>query len=60
MEVIIKENYVEMSQSAARIVADLVKSKPDCVLGLCAGATPIGVYRELIKNAQRRARFFSR
>jgi len=49
VEVIIKENYVEMSQSAARIVADLVKSKPDCVLGFCAGATPIGVYRELIK-----------
>jgi glucosamine-6-phosphate deaminase len=49
VEVIIKENYEEMSQSAAEIIADLVKSKPDCVLGFCAGATPIGTYRELIR-----------
>lgn len=49
MKVIIKENYEEMSQQAAQIIAELVKSKPDCVLGFSAGATPMGTYKELIR-----------
>jgi glucosamine-6-phosphate deaminase len=49
MEVIVKENYEEMSQQAAKIIAELVRSKPDCVLGFSAGATPIGAYKELIR-----------
>lgn len=49
MDIIIKENYETMSDYAAEKIADLVKSKPDCVLGLATGATPIGAYRKLIK-----------
>jgi len=49
MNVIVKENYNEMSQQAAQIIADLVKSKPDCVLGFSAGVTPIGTYKELTR-----------
>ena len=47
MEVIIKETYEDMSRQAAEIIADLVKSKPNCVLGLATGSTPVGTYKEL-------------
>lgn len=49
MNVIIKENYEQMSKRAAEIIAGYVKAKPDCVLGLATGSTPIGTYQELIK-----------
>jgi glucosamine-6-phosphate deaminase len=49
MNIIIRENYDEMSKYAARIIAGLVRSKPDCVLGLATGSTPIGTYKELIR-----------
>lgn len=49
MDIIIKDNYEELSSYAAEKIASLVKSKPDCVLGLATGATPIGTYRKLIK-----------
>ena len=49
MEVIIKRDYDEMSKEAAQIVASVVRRKPDCVLGLATGSTPIGLYKELIR-----------
>lgn len=49
MEIIIRQNYAEMSKCAANIIATLVKEKPDCVLGLATGVTPVGTYRELIR-----------
>lgn len=49
MEIIIKDNYLEMSKCVAQKIEALVKSKPDCVLGLATGGTPIGTYQELIK-----------
>lgn len=49
MLVIVKENYDEMSKEAAKIVAELVRKKPDCVLGLATGSTPLGLYKELIR-----------
>ncbi|NLP14397.1 MAG: glucosamine-6-phosphate deaminase [Clostridium sp.] len=49
MNIIIKENYDEMSRHAAEIIADFVKNKPDCVLGLATGSTPIGTYKELVR-----------
>lgn len=49
MDIIIKENYDAMSKYAAEIIGRLVKSKPNCVLGLATGSTPIGTYKELIK-----------
>ncbi|MBO5648609.1 MAG: glucosamine-6-phosphate deaminase [Clostridia bacterium] len=48
MKIIVCENYQEMSSRAAEIIADLVKAKPSCVLGLATGSTPVGMYRELI------------
>jgi glucosamine-6-phosphate deaminase len=49
MDIIIRENYEQMSKYAAEIIAGYVKAKPDCVLGLATGSTPIGTYRELIR-----------
>ncbi len=49
MEVVICADYAEMSAAAAKVVADLVRAKPDAVLGLATGSTPIGLYKELIR-----------
>jgi glucosamine-6-phosphate deaminase len=49
MEVIIEPTYEEMSRAAAREVAKLLNSKPNAVLGLATGSTPLGVYRELVQ-----------
>ena len=48
MKIIVCENYNEMSREGANIIADLLKSKPDCVLGLATGSTPVGMYKDLI------------
>lgn len=49
MDVLIRSNYEEMSICAARIIAALVREKPNAVLGLATGSTPIGTYRELVR-----------
>lgn len=49
MQVIIKENYEEMSREAAEIIRDAIHLKPNLVLGLATGSTPIGTYKELIR-----------
>ena len=48
MRVIICDNYEQMSKEAAKIIAAQVFMKPDCVLGLATGSTPVGAYKELI------------
>ena len=49
MEVVICANYDEMSKRAAKVVADLVRAKPDAVLGFATGTSPIGLYKELAR-----------
>lgn len=41
------KNYEELSKKAANIIASQVILKPDCVLGLATGSTPIGTYENL-------------
>ncbi len=48
MKLIIEKNYKFMSKKAAHIIRQKIEQKPDCVLGLATGDTPIGTYRELI------------
>jgi glucosamine-6-phosphate deaminase len=48
MLVVIKKDYDDVSREAARIVAGAVRSKPETVLGLATGSTPLGLYKELI------------
>jgi len=49
MRVIIVENYEEMSQKAAQMVASQIFLNPKSVLGLATGSTPVGMYKELIR-----------
>jgi len=60
MEVIIKENYEEMSEEAAAIIRDAIHLKPNLVLGLATGSTPIGTYKELIRMHEAGELDFSR
>ncbi len=53
MQLIVCKNYEEMSTVAADIVADVVKAKPACVLGLATGSTPVGMYRRLVEKNTR-------
>ena len=48
MRVIIVKDQKSMSEAAARFLAEEIKRKPDIVLGLPTGATPLGMYRELV------------
>ncbi len=52
MRVIVCENYEEMSKAAARIFAAQMTLSPASVLGLATGATPLGLYRELVRMNQ--------
>ncbi len=49
MRVLIAKDYEKISREAAQIVYELVRRKPNCVLGLATGSTPLGLYRELVK-----------
>ena len=43
------KDYKEMSRKAANIISAQIIMKPNCVLGLATGATPIGIYQQLIE-----------
>ncbi len=47
MEIIVCKSYEEMSRKGADIIAAAMKQKPDFVLGLATGSTPVGMYRTL-------------
>lgn len=49
MKILVEKNYEAMSKKAAEEMADVVKGKNDCVLGLATGGTPVAMYKELIK-----------
>src|SRR5207237_5519179 len=47
MEVVIKRDYDQMSKAAAQLVVDVLNTKPNAVLGMATGSTPLGLYQEL-------------
>ena len=49
MEVIIKKDEQTVGRAAAQIVACLVRNRPNAVLGLATGSTPLHLYSELIR-----------
>jgi len=49
MEVVICADYEALSAAAAKVVAEVVGNKPNAVLGLATGSTPLGLYKELIR-----------
>lgn len=49
MKFITVENYEVLSRKAATLIAAEVVSKPNCVLGLATGSSPVGTYKKLIE-----------
>ena len=47
MRILKVKNYDEMSKKAAAVIAAQIVAKPDSVLGLATGSTPIGTYQYL-------------
>ncbi len=60
MEIVIESNSERAGVLAARLIARLVREKPDAVLGLATGSTPLGVYRELVRMYREEKLDFSR
>ena len=50
MEVVVLSSYEDMSNAAADVVADVLNAKPNAVLGMATGSTPLGVYQELVRR----------
>ena len=48
MRIIRAKDYDDMSRKAANIISAQMIMKPNCVLGLATGSTPIGVYKQLV------------
>lgn len=48
MKIYAAKDYDEMSRKAANLISAQVIMKPDAVLGLATGSTPVGAYRQLI------------
>ena len=50
MRIVRAKDYDDMSRKAGNIMAAQVVAKPDCVLGLATGSTPIGAYKRLVEG----------
>lgn len=60
MNLICAKDYEEMSRKAANLIAAQILMKPDCVLGLATGSTPIGIYKRLVEQFEAGDLDFSR
>jgi glucosamine-6-phosphate deaminase len=60
MEKIVCKDYDELSGTGAQFVADAIRRKPDCILGLATGSTPVGMYKRLIEMHKKAGLDFSR
>ena len=49
MRIIVAKDYKDMSRKAANIISAQIITKPNCVLGLATGSSPIGTYDQLIE-----------
>ena len=60
MRVIVTKNYEDLGRTAADIIAAQVTMKPDSVLGLATGSSPISTYQNLIRKYENGELDFSR
>ncbi len=60
MEVVISPNSALASKRAAKVVANVIRNKADCVLGLATGSTPLELYKELINMHKNEGLDFSK
>ena len=52
MRILVCKDYNEVSQKAAQMILSQITLKPNCVLGLATGSTPIGMYENLVTMYQ--------
>ncbi len=52
MKIIVTKNYDEMSLRAFEVMKEVVVNKPDAILGLATGSTPIGLYKNMIADCK--------
>lgn len=60
MRVIVEPDAARVAVTAGRFVARLLRRRPNCVLGLATGSTPLGMYQELIRLHREEGLDFSR
>lgn len=60
MKIIRTRDYQDMSRKAANIISAQILLKPDCVLGLATGSSPIGLYDQLVEWNQKGIWIFHR
>ena len=60
MQIHVYENAAQVGQAAATLIAAQVLAKPDSVLGLATGSTPIPTYQELSRLCKAGVVDFSR
>ena len=53
IKIIATKTAEEAGIAAAEVIANIVKNKPNAVLGLATGSSPIGMYKELIAKYER-------
>ena len=49
MRILVCKDYNEMSKKAAQMILSQITLKPNCVLGLATGSTPVGMYKNLVE-----------
>jgi glucosamine-6-phosphate deaminase len=60
MEVIVQPDYQQLSRVAAQVVVEVLNTKPNAVLGMATGSTPLGLYQELVRLHREEQLDFSR
>jgi glucosamine-6-phosphate deaminase len=49
MKLLVVKDYEEMSKVAAETFKEVINEKPNAILGLATGSTPVGLYKKLIE-----------
>lgn len=60
MNYITVNSYKELSEKAAQLISSVITLKPDCVLGLATGSSPIGTYDCLVQMYEKGLLDFSK
>lgn len=60
MNLRVVNSYEELSKVAASEFSKVIKEKPNAILGLATGGSPIGMYKELIKMYEKKELDFSK
>ncbi len=60
MNIIRVKNYKELSEKASKIIINEILEKPNITIGFATGATPLGLYKELVKAYKNKEIDFSK